>query len=409
VTAGRPAGGGAGGGGQGGSKQGAGRQGAGGHGGRVRVGLVGTGVIAQVMHLHYLAELADRFDVAAVCDLDGASARACAERYGVPAVFTDWRDLLGHPLDAVMVLTSGSHAPMAEAAARAGLHVFVEKPMCYSAAEGRAMVAAAERSGVTLMVGYPKRYDPAFARMREEAADLDGARLLRVTTLESPFRPYIGHYPLLPRVPLPAEVAARLRADSDERIIAAVGPDPETTELERQVYETVLLDTLVHELNTVRGLLGEPTRLDYASLALDQVTVLLRFGKLPVAIHWIDLPGIARYSMEFALYAPDRRLRLTFGSPFLRNQPAALEIEAGAGSAARSWRTEEIAGYESGFKRELVAFHECIATGRAPDTPGRDGLRDIMLCQAIIDCYHRSAPVDDPAGGGGTRLGGSLR
>ena len=34
------------------------------------------------------------------------------------------------------------------------------------------------------------------------------------------------------------------------------------TELERQVYEMVLLDTLVHELNTVRGLLGEPTRLD---------------------------------------------------------------------------------------------------------------------------------------------------
>ena len=55
------------------------------------------------------------------------------------------------------------------AAAQAGLHVFVEKPMCFSAAEGRAMVAAAEQAGVTLMVGYPKRYDPAFARFAEEA------------------------------------------------------------------------------------------------------------------------------------------------------------------------------------------------------------------------------------------------
>lgn len=135
---------------------------------KVRVGLVGTGVIAQVMHLHYLAELADRFDVAAVCDLDREAARACAERYGIPAAFTDWRELLGQPLDAVMALTSGSHAPIAEAAARAGRHVFVEKPMCYSAAEGQAMVAAADAAGVVLMVGYPKRYDPAFARMREE-------------------------------------------------------------------------------------------------------------------------------------------------------------------------------------------------------------------------------------------------
>jgi predicted dehydrogenase len=366
---------------------------------KVRVGLVGTGLIAQVMHLHYLAELAERFEVAAVCDLDGESARACAERYGIQAAFTDWRELVAHPLDAVMVLTSGSHAPIAEAAARAGRHVFVEKPMCYSAAEGQAMVAAADQAGVILMVGYPKRYDPAFTRMREEAAELENARLLRVTTSESPLRPYIGHYPLLPRVPLPAEVADGLRADSQQRIKAATGT---ATELERQVYEMVLLDTLVHELNTVRGLLGEPTRLDYASLAMDHVTVMLRFGDLPAAIHWIDLPGIARYEMEFALYAPDRRLRLTFPSPFLRNEPAMLEIESGTGSTGRSWRTEEVVGYESGFKNELVAFHDSIVTGRPPPTSGRDGLRDVILCQAIIDSHHRGAPVEHPTVAGGT-------
>src|SRR5262244_528047 len=124
---------------------------------RLRVGLVGTGLIAQVMHLHYLTELADRFEIAAVADLDAGSARACAGQYHVPLVFTDWREMLRHPLDAAMVLTSGSHAPIAVAAARAGLHVFVEKPMCFSVAEGREMVAAAEQAGVTLMVGYPKR------------------------------------------------------------------------------------------------------------------------------------------------------------------------------------------------------------------------------------------------------------
>lgn len=362
---------------------------------RVRVGLVGTGVIAQVMHLHYLTELAGRYEIAAVCDLDASSARACAERYGIPAVFTDWRELLGHPLDAVMVLTSGSHAPIAESAARAGRHVFVEKPMCFSADEGRAMVAAARQAGVKLMTGYPKRYDPAFDRLREEAAGLTGARMLRVTTFESPLRPYIGHYPLLPRVPLPDEVAAALRADSDGRVRTAVGS---ASDLERQVYEMVLLDTLVHELNTVRGLLGEPTRLEYASLAMDCVTVMLRFGDLPVAIHWIDLPGIARYGMEFALYAPDRRLRLTFPSPFLRNEPATLEIEDGAPGSARAWRTEEVVSYDSGFRRELEAFHDWIAGGREPVTAGVDGLRDIALCQAIIECHHRGVPVDDPTG-----------
>jgi predicted dehydrogenase len=365
--------------------------------GRLRVGLVGTGLIAQVMHLHYLAELSDRFEVAAVCDIVEDSARACAERYRIPAVFTEASELLRHPLDAVMVLTSGSHAPIAVAAAQAGLHVFVEKPMCFSVAEGRAMVAAAEQAGVTLMVGYPKRYDPAFARFREQAGQLTGARLLRVTTLESPLAPYVAHYPLLPRAPLPDTLAQRLREDHDARVRSAIGP---ASPLQRHVYELVLLDTLVHELNTVRGLLGEPDRLDYVSLAESSVTVMLRFGELPVAVHWIDLPGIARYEMEFAFFAPDRRVCLSFPSPFLRNEPAVLEIEGGEPGRARSWQSREVVSYESGFKAELEAFHQSAVTGTAPPTSGRDGLRDIALCEAIIECHRKGGPVDDPAGVG---------
>jgi predicted dehydrogenase len=365
--------------------------------GRLRVGLVGTGIIAQVMHLHYLTELADRFEIAAVCDLAAGRAEACAGRYRIPAAFTDWREMLRHPLDAVLVLTSGSHAPIAVAAAQAGLHVFTEKPMCYSVAEGREMVAAAERAGVTLMVGYPKRHDPAFARFQAEAAQLTGARLMRVTTFESPLRPYIAHYPLLPAQPLPADVVQRLRDDGAARVRAAIGA---ASELERHVYEGVLLDTLVHELNAIRGVLGEPDRLDYVSLDTGTVTVMLRFGTLPVALHWIDLPGICRYEMEFSLYAPDRRVRLAFPSPFLRNEPAVLEITDGDPASARSWHTEEVVSYESGFKRELAAFADCAAGRGEPVTSGRDGLADIALCEAIIECHRRRAPVDNPAGAG---------
>jgi predicted dehydrogenase len=365
--------------------------------GRLRLGIVGTGLIAQVMHLHHLAELASRFEVAAVCDVVAENAKAAAERCGAGAVFTDWRDLIAAPLDAVLVLTSGSHAPIAEAAARAGLHVFVEKPMCFSVAEGTSMVAAARAAGVTLMVGYPKRYDPAYARFREEASAVPDPRMLRVTTLESPLRPYVGHYPLTTPAALPAGTARRLSEDTGERIRAAIGV---SGELERTVYHGVLLDTLVHEINAVRGVLGEPSRLDYADLSERQVTVLLRFGDLPVAIHWIDLPGIARYAMEFALYAPDRRVTLSFPSPFLRNEPSTLVIEAGEPGSARSWRTEETTSYESGFKAELIAFHDSVVTGSAPVTSGEDGLADIAICQAIVECYRQRRPVDHPAGVG---------
>ena len=358
---------------------------------RIRVGVVGAGVIAQVMHLHYLRELADLYDVRAICDIAPGNASACAERYGIPVACSDWRQLLSADLDALLVLTSGSHAPIAIAAAEAGLHVLVEKPMCFSTAEGQAMVAAAESAGVTLMVGYPKRYDPAYVRF----AGLIGqdTRLLRVTTLESPFRPYLRHYRLLPPAKPPDDVLARLRAEATAAAAAAIGP---ASDSELRVYQGVLLDTLVHELNAVRGLLGEPDLLEYAEMSEQAVAVLLRFGAVRVAIHWIDLPGIARYQMEFSAYAPDSRATLTFGSPYLRDEPAVLVTEGGEPGTAQSWRHEETAGYDSGFRRELEAFSSCVTAGLTPVTSGTDGLADIALCEAIVACHRTGRPVQNP-------------
>jgi predicted dehydrogenase len=364
---------------------------------RLRIGVIGTGIIARVMHLHYLDELAESFEVAAVCDIVPENAKACAERYGVAATYADWRELIQQPLDAVLVLTSGSHAPIAVAAARAGLHVLVEKPMCFSVSEGQAMVAAAEEAGVTLMVAYPKRYDPAYLHFQEAVSQLTEPRLLRVTTFESPFLPYIDHYALPRPTAVSGDVLSVLQAETDASIRSAIGA---ATDFERQVYHMVLLDTLVHELNTVRGLLGEPDSLDYVDLQEHSLTAMLHFGELPVAVHWLDLPGITRYGMEFAAYAPDRRVTLTFPSPFLRSEPATITTEGGDPGTTRTWRTEEIVSYESGFKRELAAFHHCVVTGDQPLTSGPDGLRDIAVCQSIIESYRRGGPVAAPSGVG---------
>jgi predicted dehydrogenase len=360
---------------------------------RLRVGVIGTGIIARVMHLHHLNELADSFEITAVCDIVAENAQASAEQYGIAATFTDWRELIQEPLDAVLVLTSGSHAPIAVAAAKAGLHVLVEKPMCFSVAEGQAMTAAAEDAGVTLMVAYPKRYDPAYLRFEKEVRELTSPRLLRVTTFESPFLPYIEHYALPKPAQVPGDVARWLGAQTDASIRSAIG---DGTDFERHVYHMVLLDTLVHEINTVRGLLGEPDRLDYVDLQENSLTAMLHFGSVPVAIHWLDLPGITRYGMEFAMYAPDRRVTLSFPSPFLRNEPSTIVTEGGDPGTTRTWRNEEVVSYDSAFKRELVAFHHAVVTGDEPVTSGADGLRDIALCQAIIESHRQGGPIDQP-------------
>jgi predicted dehydrogenase len=345
-------------------------------------------MIAQIMHLHHLGELDDRFALEAVCDLDQRLAEACANRYRVPKVFTDWNDLVAASLDVVMVLTSGSHAPPAIAACRAGSHVFVEKPMCLTVAEGREMVAAAENASVQLMVGTMKRYDPAYERLLELLPDAGEVRLVRVTTLEAPFGPYIAAYPMLRGDGPPKEVIERLRA-GEARILAELLP--EADENTRYCYRWMLLDNLVHELNMLRGALGEPDRINFASLDPKVVELSLTFGSTECHLSWVDLPGMARYSQELVFYGLEKRLTLALPSPYLRGMPTELRVEIGPPGSPHSSETLETVSYEEAFKRELLEFHEAIVSGRSPRTDGRDGLRDVALCQAIAETHMRGA------------------
>jgi predicted dehydrogenase len=100
--------------------------------------------------------------------------------------------------------------------------------------------------------------------------------------------------------------------------------------------------------------------------------------------------------MELALYSPDRRVSLSFPSPFLRGAPTVMSVEAGEPGNARSSASEEITSYESSFKRELMAFHDAVVNGAPIATPGRDAMRDIALCQAIIECARTGRPIDHP-------------
>ena len=114
---------------------------------------------------------------------------------------------------------------------------------------------------------------------------------------------------------------------------------------------------MVHEFNAVRGVLGEPDRLEFADITRARAHRRAAFRRRPNAcIDWVDLPGIARYQMDFAFYAPDRRLTLAFPSPFLRSAPTLLTLEGGEAGTPRSWQTEEITSYEESFSAGAGAF-----------------------------------------------------
>ncbi|HEX5435978.1 MAG TPA: Gfo/Idh/MocA family oxidoreductase [Gemmatimonadaceae bacterium] len=96
----------------------------------IRFGIVGAGAIAQIAHLPVLSKMRGA-QLVALCDNDGAKARALADRFGVPNVFTDIEDLLmAEELDAVVVSTPNHlHEPHVLSALAAKVHVLCERPL----------------------------------------------------------------------------------------------------------------------------------------------------------------------------------------------------------------------------------------------------------------------------------------
>jgi len=342
-----------------------------------------------------LRELHDRFQVAALCDLSRTVVDQVGESYGVDRRFTDWTQLLEEPLDAVMVLTSGSHEPIAVAAAQAGRHVFIEKPIALSEAEGQRIIAAGKKAGVQLMVGYMKRYDPAVERMAEELQTIKALRFASSTTSEYPLKWYVAHYPMIRGTDVDARTLSALEVDDEARITAAIGINDPTL---RYAYRHSLLDSMIHDLNLMRGLLGEPKGLRFANVGQAAVSVFLEFPQTAASMHWVNLmDGVAQYRQEFSFFSPQQRATLVFPSPFLRNMPTELVLEGGSTETSRAWRTAERVSYESAFKRELLEFYDCVTKNRSARTTAEEAVRDVALCQAII-AAHTAAPAHRATG-----------
>ncbi|HEV8676597.1 MAG TPA: Gfo/Idh/MocA family oxidoreductase [Methylomirabilota bacterium] len=349
---------------------------------RIRIGVVGCGLIAQMMHLPHLQELDDLYELVAVCDVSPAAVAFVGDRYGVSRRHADWRDLLEEPLDAVLIATAGSHAPIALAALRAGKHVLTEKPMCYTLREADQLVEVVGRSGLTFMVAYMKRYDPGY-RYAQAAlpALLDTLRYVQVTVFHPSERAQIAHHDIRRFRDVPADVLSRLRTEEDALVREAIG---EYTPRERTAFAEALLSTLVHDVNAVRGLVGDPAEVVTTEFWADaeSLVTLLRYGQgFRVLLTLQYLWDLADYREEIALYAPGARLRFCFPSPFFRNEPTPVVVSGMEGDAA--WEKRVVASHREAFKEELRHFAECVQAGRRPITSVEDGRADILWLHRI--------------------------
>jgi predicted dehydrogenase len=135
----------------------------------LRVAVIGAGVMGE-RHARIYASLPD-VELVAVCDTRADVAARVARETGAAACADFHALLLRDDVDAVSVCTpDGDHRGPCEAAARAGKHVLVEKPIATTVADGEAMIDAAAKAGVVLLVGHCLRFDPRYHAARAAVA-----------------------------------------------------------------------------------------------------------------------------------------------------------------------------------------------------------------------------------------------
>lgn len=363
---------------------------------RVRVGVIGSGSIAQIMHLPYLQELDDRFAIAALCDVSPGTLAAVGERYHVPphARFTDYRELCRSDLvDAVLICPSGSHVPPAIAALEAGKHVLIEKPLCSRLDEADALVEAAsearQRSGAVTLLAYMKRFDPGYQygqRLVRPLAEQGDIRFVDVRHIHPSNDLYMAHHSIRHGRDVPEDMRRQGQEEHDAATAVSIGRG--ATPALRRAFNG-MMGSSIHDLYSLNGLLDRPEEI-VASETWDEGRCWSAIFHYPHGVRvnyaWIDVRQIREFKQEFACYGSDSRVTITFPSPFLKSAPTLVTVQGMTPPPANpaphgrdtvqepGWQdpgpahteTRVTASYEEAFKREWIHFHACITQGVNP-------------------------------------------
>jgi UDP-N-acetylglucosamine 3-dehydrogenase len=327
----------------------------------MRVGLMGGGGMAQV-HLRSLLSLAG----AEVCGLAAPEilptvSELCQSQAVPVGTSAEWLLDACQPDIVVVATPTDTHAHLVAKAARAGCHVFCEKPLARTAAEAAGSLSACHEAGVKLSVGHVVRYFPAYARITEmvKCGQIGPPGLAKCRRVSGPPGVLRGWY-----------------GDAGRS-------------------GGLLLDMGVHDFDWLRWCLGPVQRVSAltsrADLGQAAMVVLAHVsGAISVVeLSWMDPEGFA-FSVEVSgpkgLLRHDSRRSSTYLTelwPVAEGAGPVAQVQAGT-SAADPYR-EEVADALSWFRG-----------GAEPRSTGLDAVAAVALAEAAQLSALRGEPV--PAG-----------
>lgn len=161
----------------------------------LRIGVVGAGRIGK-LHVSNLMTRVSSATVVAVTDVVAESAKELAQKFGIPKVYGDYKELVNDPeIDAVFVCSStDTHSIIAYDAVMAGKHVFCEKPIDFDLDRIKKVIDAVEKKGVKFQVGFNRRFDRNFKHVRDTVqAGMIGDPHIVMVTSRDPAPPPVSY------------------------------------------------------------------------------------------------------------------------------------------------------------------------------------------------------------------------
>jgi UDP-2-acetamido-3-amino-2,3-dideoxy-glucuronate N-acetyltransferase len=317
-----------------------------------KVAVVGCGRWGR-NHVRNYAELGA---LAGAVDADPALAAEQAGRFGVPAL--TFEEAIEDPgiTGLAFALPPSQNLPLGRRAMEAGKHLFVEKPLALSVADGEALCALAEDHGRVLMVGHILQYHPAFAHLLGLVRD---GRLGRLVSL----------------------VSTRLDLGAIRR------------------QEDAMWALAPHDVSMVLALLGsEPVRVEafagyhtHQEIA-DTTTVALTFpdgAAAEIRSSWLH----PYKEQRLVAVGTDAMAVFDDREPWERKLVLhAYRIAETGGTALIERSDPEPVAVVSGepLRLECRQFLHSIASGERPPTDGREGLRVLRILEAASSVLQSS-------------------
>ena len=339
----------------------------------MRVGLIGCGTIAYWSHLRTLQQLKG-VTLAAAADPDPA-ARALAASIVRGPVYDQSSDLLLDDIDAVVISAPNQfHAELTVAAARAGKHVYVEKPVATTASEARTVVDVVSQSKVVATVGFNYRHHTAHQRAR---ALLRSGRIGNVRVVQSAFC---------------EPVSSQMMPEWKRRRASGGG---------------ALLDLASHHIDLLRWFLEDEiatvdaritssrTEHDGATLALTmrggvQAQVYVSFCAGPADfLEFIGDRGVLRVDRHRVLPQLQLARSPLYGVRSAWSLPTVGEATVWARRLVQP-------SYQPSFRRALHAFVQRIGGQAAHMATVEDGERSLAVVLAAEELAQRNMPVVVP-------------